>query len=93
MPLASGADAAGVEAARLLRISDEMKGFARPAMRGANPASIEITSFGLAEDLDRLKRLKELGVARVVPMFPSEKSDKVLPIIDRWAKLMKQVND
>ena len=56
------------------------------------PASIEITSFGLAEDLDRLRRLKDLGVARVVPMFPPEQSDKVLPIIDRWAKLMQQVN-
>ena len=59
---------------------------------GRDPASIEITSFGLGEDLDRLKRLKDLGVARVVPMFPPEKSDKVLPIIDRWTKLMQQVN-
>jgi len=25
-------------------------------------------------------------------MFPPEKSDKVLPIIDRWTKLMHQVN-
>jgi len=59
---------------------------------GRDPASIEITSFGLAEDLDRLKRLKDIGVARVVPMFPPEKSDTVLPIIDRWTKLMQQVN-
>ena len=59
---------------------------------GRDPASLEITSFGLSEDLDRLKRLKDLGVARVVPMFPPEKSDKVLPIIDRWTKLMHQVN-
>src|SRR5580704_251895 len=68
----------------------EMHKMARDA--GRDPASIEITSFGLAEDLDRLKRLKDLGVARVVPMFPPEKSDKVLPIIDRWSKLMQQVN-
>jgi alkanesulfonate monooxygenase SsuD/methylene tetrahydromethanopterin reductase-like flavin-dependent oxidoreductase (luciferase family) len=50
---------------------------------GRDPTSIEITSFGLAEDLDRLKRLRDLGVARVVPAFLPEKSDKVLPIIDR----------
>src|ERR1700727_548273 len=67
----------------------EFQRMARDA--GRDPASIEITSFGLAEDLDRLKRLKDLGVARVVPMFPPERSDKVLPIIDRWAKLMQQV--
>src|ERR1700735_2734276 len=68
----------------------EFQKMAREA--GRDPASIEVTSFGLAEDLDRLKRLKDLGVARVVPMFPPEKSDKVLPIIDRWSKLMQQVN-
>ena len=68
----------------------EFQKMARDA--GRDPASIEITSFGLAEDLDRLKRLMDLGVARVVPMFPPERSDKVLPVIDRWAKLMQQVN-
>jgi len=68
----------------------EFQKMARDA--GRDPASIEVTSFGLAEDLDRLKRLRDLGVARVVPMFPPEKSDKVLPIIDRWTKLMQQVN-
>jgi hypothetical protein len=55
-------------------------------------ASIEITSFALGEDLDRVKRLNEMGVARVVPMFPTEKADKVLPIVDRWTKIMQQVN-
>jgi probable F420-dependent oxidoreductase len=54
--------------------------------------NIEITSFAIGEDFDRVKRLNELGVARVVPMFPPEKADKVLPIVDRWTKLMKEVN-
>jgi hypothetical protein len=48
--------------------------------------------FGLGEDLDRVKRLAEMGVARVVPMFPPEKADTALPIVDRWAKIMRQVN-
>jgi hypothetical protein len=34
-----------------------------------------------------------MGVARVVPMFPAEKSEKVLPIVDRWTKIMRQVNE
>jgi hypothetical protein len=59
---------------------------------GRDPGSIEITSFALGEDLDRVKRLNEMGVARVVPMFPPEKADKVLPIVDRWAKIMQQLN-
>ena len=39
-----------------------------------------------------MKRLAEMGVARVVPMFPPDKADKVLPIVDRWSKIMKQIN-
>jgi hypothetical protein len=39
-----------------------------------------------------VKRLAEMGVARVVPMFPPENADTVLPIIDRWTKIMRQVN-
>ena len=59
---------------------------------GRDLASIEITLFGLGEDLDRVKRFAEMGVARVVPMFPPEKADTVLPIVDRWTKIMQQVN-
>src|SRR5215813_10841956 len=59
---------------------------------GRDPASIEITSFALGEDPDRVKRLAEMGVSRVVPMFPPAKADTVLPIVDRWAKIMRQVN-
>jgi probable F420-dependent oxidoreductase len=59
---------------------------------GRDPKSMEITLFGLAEDADRLKRLADMGVARVVPMFPPQKADTVLPMIDRWTKIMQQVN-
>jgi len=59
---------------------------------GRDPKTIEVSSFGLGEDLDRVKRLAEMGVARGVPMFPSEKADKVLPMIDRWVTIMRQVN-
>jgi len=27
-----------------------------------------------------------------VPVFPPEKADKVLPVVDRWMKIMWQVN-
>lgn len=59
---------------------------------GRDPASIEITSFGLGEDLDRVKRLADLGVARVVASFSPQKADAVLPIVDRWATIMRHVN-
>jgi hypothetical protein len=59
---------------------------------GRDPNSIEITLFGLGEDIDRLKRFAEMGVARVVPMFPPERADTVLPMIDRWTKIMQLLN-
>jgi probable F420-dependent oxidoreductase len=59
---------------------------------GRDPKSIEVTLFGLGEDTDKLKRLADLGVTRVVPMFPPAKSETVLPIIDRWTNIMRLVN-
>ena len=77
-----------------LPLSGGHHGLGEPCRAGVavDPASIEITSFGLGEDVDRVKRLAEMGVTRVVPMFPSEKADAVLPIVDRWTKIMRQVN-
>jgi probable F420-dependent oxidoreductase len=73
-------------------LSVELPKFRQMAQEaGRDPNSLEVSSFGLGDDADRVKRLAELGVARVVPMFPPEKSDKVLPIIDRWAKIMQQL--
>jgi hypothetical protein len=37
-----------------------------------------------------VKRLAEMGVAREVPIFPPDKADKVLPVVDRWTKIMQQ---
>ncbi len=59
---------------------------------GRDPASIEVSVFGLGENFDRVKRLADMGVTRVVPMFPPEKADTVLPLIDRWTKIMGQIN-
>ena len=59
---------------------------------GRDPASIEVSLFGLPADLDRVRRLADLGVARVVPMFPAEKAGTVLPIVDRWVEIMRKVN-
>jgi probable F420-dependent oxidoreductase len=59
---------------------------------GRDPGTIEISLFGLGENLDRVKRLADMGVSRVVPMFPPEKADTVLPLVDRWTNIMRQVN-
>jgi hypothetical protein len=39
-----------------------------------------------------LKRLAGMGITRVVPMFPPQKAETVLPLIDRWAGIMQRVD-
>ena len=59
---------------------------------GRDPATIEVSSFGHQADLDKVKRLADLGVTRVVPMFPPAKADTVLPLVDKWVEIMRKVN-
>src|SRR5215831_10840718 len=56
------------------------------------PAKVALTTIGVALPSVIYVRLNEMGVARVVPMFPPEKANAVLPIVDRWTKIMRQVN-
>jgi probable F420-dependent oxidoreductase len=58
---------------------------------GRDPASLPVTLFRVAEDLDQLHRYRELGIARVVISLPAAKADMILPILDRWAPLMRAV--
>jgi hypothetical protein len=51
-----------------------------------------ISMFGAAPDYDQLMRYKELGVARVVAGLPPEGADKVEPLLDKWAELIRKIN-
>ena len=74
-------------------IADMIPEFRKMATEaGRDPASIGITVWFPRQDADLMKRYQELGVERVVFNLESEKADKVLPVIDGWAKLMQQVN-
>jgi len=57
---------------------------------GRDPQSVPVTLFGAPEDADRLARYRDLGIARLVLMLPSGKSDRILPILDRWAELIRR---
>ena len=41
---------------------------------------------------DQLKRYRDLGVERVVAGLAPEGADKTVPVLDRWADLIRQVN-
>jgi len=53
---------------------------------------VPVTLFGGTEDADLLKRYHDMGVARVVTTLPPEPADKTLPVLDRWAELIRRVN-
>jgi len=67
---------------------EQFRQMARDA--GRDPQSLSITLFNPAEDADQLARYRDKGVARVVVMLLSEPSDKILPILDRWAPLIRR---
>jgi probable F420-dependent oxidoreductase len=58
---------------------------------GRDPATFPISLFGSTEDPDTLKRYRDLGVVRVVISLPPAKADVVLPVLDKWAKLIAAV--
>jgi probable F420-dependent oxidoreductase len=59
---------------------------------GRDEASCPITLFGCADDADTLKRYRDAGVERACVSLPPEKGDTVLPTLDKWATLIRQVN-
>ena len=58
---------------------------------GRDPATLPVTLFRVGEDLERLKQYRDLGIARVVISLPAAKRDAILPILDRWAPLMRAI--
>ena len=58
---------------------------------GRDPASLPVTIGGAPEDADQIKRFGDLGAVRVNATLPPEGSDQILPILDRWAKLVRQL--
>jgi len=53
--------------------------------------SLSVTLSGAPEDLAVLRRNRDLGVTRMNVRLPPEKEDVILPILDRWAKLIPQL--
>ena len=56
---------------------------------GRDPQSLPVTLFNPAEDAGELARYRDIGIDRVVVMLLSEPRDKILPILDRWAPLIR----
>jgi probable F420-dependent oxidoreductase len=62
------------------------------AEAGRDPNRFDISIGGQAEDADLIKRYQALDVNRVSVSLPSEKAETILPVLDRWAAIIRAVN-
>ena len=58
---------------------------------GRDLAGLPITIFRVPEDIARLRFCRDIGIDRVTFSLPPEQSDVILPILDRWADLQRQL--
>jgi len=58
---------------------------------GRDPAAVPIDLIAVPEDLAMLQRYRDLGIGRATIMLPSAKEAVVIPILDRWAELIRKV--
>jgi probable F420-dependent oxidoreductase len=62
------------------------------AEAGRDPAALQIAIGGQAGDVALINRYQELDVNMVSTSLESAKEDVILPILDRWADIIRQVN-
>jgi len=58
---------------------------------GRDAATFPVSLFSSVDDLDTLKRYRDMGIVRSVVSLPAAAAEQVLPILDRWAELARQV--
>lgn len=74
---------------RGIKIVDQLPHFRQMAAEaGRDPDSIEVSVFAARPDPAELAPLAGAGVARVTFDLPSEPRDKILPLLDKLAKLI-----
>jgi hypothetical protein len=56
---------------------------------GRKESDVPVTLFGVSANADVLKRAEDAGVDRVVLGVPPEARDKVLPVLDKGAALIR----
>ena len=59
---------------------------------GRDPTSLSVYLGGAPEEVDTLKRYRDLGITGMNIRLPPAGADQILPILDRWAKLIPQLN-
>ena len=74
-------------------IAEQLPRFKQMAAEaGRDPATVPLSLFSVPEDADTLKRYRDLGISRVVVSLESDNGEITLPILDRWAEIIRKVN-
>jgi hypothetical protein len=71
-------------------VLDKFRAMAKEA--GRDPAELPISLFRVPDNIERLRLYRTLGIDRVVFSLPAEKEDKILPILDRWSALKREID-
>jgi len=74
----------------LVRQAQEFQRIAKEA--GRPPGSVPLSLYAAPEDPDLLKRLRDQGLVRPVAALDSDKEGQILPVLDRWADLIRQLS-
>jgi probable F420-dependent oxidoreductase len=61
------------------------------AEAGRDLAEVPVTVWGVGEDYDRLRRYQDQGVTRLVVSLSPDNAEKTLPVLDRWAELIRRI--
>lgn len=73
-------------------VEEDMKALADVAREhGRDPKTIEVSVFGAAPNEETLRSYRDAGVGRVVFGLPSAPAEKLLPLLERFESLMKEV--
>jgi probable F420-dependent oxidoreductase len=57
--------------------------------RGRDPGTLSVNVYGAPTDADALRRLRDAGATRAVFALPSEGPERILPLLDRYAGLLR----
>jgi alkanesulfonate monooxygenase SsuD/methylene tetrahydromethanopterin reductase-like flavin-dependent oxidoreductase (luciferase family) len=63
----------------------------RAEQAGRDPRSLTVTVYGAPREESALREYEKLGVERALLLLPSADRDTNLPILDRYAKLVRQM--
>jgi probable F420-dependent oxidoreductase len=68
----------------------QFRAMARDA--GRDPSAMEVSLFAIPDDVALLRQYAAMDVTRVVALLPSAPAETLLPMMDHWQKIMRDVN-